>query len=433
MPVLKGRRRAWRSDYDRDETRRKIHTGVMDRHIGLLKSEKIQRKMADELEKFLNNEKKNVGVEAALHGELSTNLESAHNFLKKKIVAPAPAPVEKEPEVDPSWLTAGEYADAEWDAAKQKKNDYIFRVQQNKQRNLDAAVAAWKTITLNEQEEINELLKQASDPTELYNFKMFDQFMRKNSPLANKIKMTHGDAGKYRPGKHLRKIFNSIDADSTHTLSVGNFRNFFHLLTNGVTEGGRKLSRKRTRVRRTRSRRKVSGGKRRGRKRTRSKRKIKVGGMIGPQRSRPQRERPQRSRPARQAEWAKRAQEQEQAQALALAQPEQLSLKERLRRHKQQQQERWRRLKQQQQQQEQGEQQERQQQEQGERQLAVGDEVLERLQKKNKARVGTPEEIAKNKEKRMRIAKTGSNKRQVQRLLHGSPRRQKMEDVRNIN
>ena len=144
--------------------------------------------------------------------------------------------------------------------------------------------------------------------------------------------------------------------------------------------------------------------------------------MIGPQRSRPQRERPQRSRPARQAEWAKRAQEQEQAQALALAQPEQLSLKERLRRHKQQQQERWRRLKQQQ-----------QQQEQGERQLAVGDEVLKRLQKKNKARVGTPEEIAKNKEKRMRIAKTGSNKRQVQRLLHGSPRRQKMEDVRNIN
>jgi hypothetical protein len=44
-----------------------------------------------------------------------------------------------------------------------------------------------------------------------------------------------------------------------------------------IEGGGRKLSRKRTRVRRTRSRRKVSGCKRRGRKRTLSRRRVKGG------------------------------------------------------------------------------------------------------------------------------------------------------------
>jgi hypothetical protein len=304
MPVLKGRRPN-RGHLSMVQIQNKF------------KSEQILRKMENERLNLLNNKKKNVGVDPAHHRELPTNLESMKNFLAKKIGTRAP--VEKEPEVDPSWLTAGKDAEADWAAAKQEKYDYNYRMQQNKQRNLVAAVAEWKTITQDEQEEINELLKQASHPTELYNFKMFEQFMGKNSPLANKIKMTHGDAGNYRRGPHLRKIFNSIDADSTNTLSVDNFRNFFHsqsgdkkpllpylpvaevaaedlaqlakeekdkedsaqrerLGANVVIEGGgRKLSRKRTRVRRTRSRRKVSGGKRRGRKRTLSRRRVKGG------------------------------------------------------------------------------------------------------------------------------------------------------------
>jgi hypothetical protein len=111
--------------------------------------------------------------------------------------------------------------------------------------------------------------------------------------------------------------------------------------------------------------------------------------MVGPQRSRPPR--------SRQKLWAE----------LAQAQAEKLSPME------------WWRLRQQQQPERQQQEQERQRQKQQERQLAAGDKVLERLQMKNKGLVGTPEEIAKNKERRMKDAEKRSKKRQFHQLLHG--------------